>query len=95
MNRVITALIEQLPPILDQHTHPILGKPTFNIGFIEGGYRPNVVPDFCKIGIDRRLVPGESYNSAIAEIQEILDIERVLVIAADLRDPPAVDQRNC
>ena len=73
MNRVITALIEQLPPLLDQHTHPILGKPTFNIGFIEGGYRPNVVPDFCKIGIDRRLVPGESYNSAIAEIQKILE----------------------
>jgi acetylornithine deacetylase/succinyl-diaminopimelate desuccinylase len=73
MTRAISALTEQLPTVLDQRTHPILGKPTFNIGFIEGGYRPNVVPDFCKIGIDRRLVPGESYHSAIAEIQQILE----------------------
>jgi acetylornithine deacetylase/succinyl-diaminopimelate desuccinylase len=73
MNQAITAITERLPPIHDQRAHPILGKPTFNVGFIEGGYRPNVVPDFCKIGIDRRLVPGESYRSAMTEIQEILE----------------------
>ena len=76
MNRVITAITERLPPILDRRVHPLLGKPTFNIGVIEGGYRPNVVPDHCRLGIDRRLVPGESFHTVMADIQEILEVLR-------------------
>lgn len=38
-------------------SHPDLGKSTVTFGCIEGGYRPYVVPDRCKVWIDMRLVP--------------------------------------
>jgi acetylornithine deacetylase len=38
---------------------PLLGPPTLSIGRIEGGLSVNTVPDFCRIEVDRRLIPGE------------------------------------
>ena len=43
---------------------PILGPPTMSVGRIEGGQSVNVVPDWCEIEVDRRLIPGE--DAAIA-----------------------------
>lgn len=40
-----------------QPTHDELGPSTVTFGQIEGGYRPYVVPDSCKVWIDLRLVP--------------------------------------
>ena len=40
---------------------PLLGAPTLNIGLIEGGVRPNVVPDRCSTTLDMRTVPGMSH----------------------------------
>lgn len=38
---------------------------------IEGGVKANVVPDFARIYVDRRLVPGELPEDVRAEIGEI------------------------
>ncbi len=38
---------------------PLLGPPTLSVGRIEGGLSVNTVPDFCRVEVDRRLVPGE------------------------------------
>lgn len=38
-------------------SHPDLGSSTITFGQIQGGYRPYVVPDSCKVWIDMRLVP--------------------------------------
>lgn len=72
MNDVINILRNDYSRILNKKKHPVLGRPTFNIGYIEGGYRPNVVPDFCKISIDRRMIPGESYRSVMDEINQVI-----------------------
>lgn len=40
-----------------QPVHDELGRSTVTFGQIEGGYRPYVVPDSCKVWIDMRLVP--------------------------------------
>lgn len=40
-----------------QPTHDELGRSTVTFGQIEGGYRPYVVPDSCRVWIDMRLVP--------------------------------------
>ncbi|MGQ9544051.1 MAG: M20 family metallopeptidase [Candidatus Bathyarchaeia archaeon] len=72
MNRVINLLNTKYHARLSNRKHPILGTPTFNIGLIEGGYRPNVVPDSCKMLIDRRIVPGEDYRSVLNELNEVL-----------------------
>ena len=35
------------------------GPPSLSVGRIEGGQSVNVVPDWCEIEVDRRLIPGE------------------------------------
>ncbi|MEM3381247.1 MAG: ArgE/DapE family deacylase [Candidatus Bathyarchaeia archaeon] len=73
MNKIINILDTKYLERLNGRKHPVLGTPTFNIGLIEGGYRPNVVPDSCRMLVDRRIVPGEDYTSVLNELNEILD----------------------
>jgi acetylornithine deacetylase/succinyl-diaminopimelate desuccinylase len=44
-----------------------------SINTIQAGVAHNVVPGECTFAIDRRLVPGESRESVVAEIAETLD----------------------
>ena len=39
-------------------SHPVMGKPTLNIGTIRGGLNTNSVPDEARITVDTRTVPG-------------------------------------
>lgn len=57
---------------IDRH-HPAVGKPVISINTIHAGVAHNVVPGECTFSIDRRLVPGETRESAITEIVEALD----------------------
>ncbi|MFM7556365.1 MAG: M20 family metallopeptidase, partial [Verrucomicrobiota bacterium] len=52
--------------------HPLLGRPTINVGRIEGGRQPNIVPASCTIDIDRRTLPGESESGVRREIAAFL-----------------------
>ncbi len=53
--------------------HPFLGQATLAVTFIEntGGSR-NVIPDSCSFYVDRRLVLGETAESALAPIEELI-----------------------
>lgn len=51
---------------------PVLGPRTISVGRIGGGVSPNTVPDFCRIDIDRRLLPGESFETATADLEAFL-----------------------
>jgi acetylornithine deacetylase/succinyl-diaminopimelate desuccinylase family protein len=53
--------------------HPAVGKPVISVNTIEAGIAHNVVPGECRISIDRRLIPGETKESAVAEIRAALD----------------------
>jgi succinyl-diaminopimelate desuccinylase len=53
--------------------HPAVGKPVISINTIHAGVAHNVVPGECTFSIDRRLIPGETRESAIAEIVDSLD----------------------
>jgi succinyl-diaminopimelate desuccinylase len=48
--------------------HPLLGKPTANIGTISGGSTFNTVAESCAVGVDRRVLPGATAESTQAEI---------------------------
>jgi succinyl-diaminopimelate desuccinylase len=48
--------------------HPVLGRPTVNVGRIEGGLNLNSVPDSAVLGIDLRTVPGQSSEAILAEL---------------------------
>ena len=50
--------------------HPAIGKPVISINTIQAGVAHNVVPGEATFTIDRRLIPGETLESAVAEIEE-------------------------
>lgn len=53
--------------------HPAVGHPVLSVNMIEAGIAHNVVPGEAKISIDRRLIPGEDKESAVADIRAKLD----------------------
>ena len=67
--------------------HPLLGRPTANIGTIAGGTTFNTVAETCTIGIDRRLLPGATLASTEGGIRKLIDAAAV----ADLRYEFEVD----
>lgn len=74
----IRKLIEQLK----KRRNIVLGSGTINIGTISGGTKINVVPDFCDVEIDRRIIPGETPDYAIKQIKKIL---KKLKLKADIK----------
>jgi len=52
--------------------HPVMGKPTLNVGTIEGGNTVNAVPDAASIGVDIRTVPGMNHQELIDRLADLL-----------------------
>jgi acetylornithine deacetylase/succinyl-diaminopimelate desuccinylase family protein len=72
MAHVLQAL-ESFAGTLSRSTpHPILGPPSLSIGRIEGGQSVNIVPDWCEIEVDRRLLPGEEAAHCLEEVKVLL-----------------------
>ena len=55
-----------------QPVHDELGRSTVTFGQIEGGYRPYVVPDSCKVWIDMRLAPPCDTQAATKIVQDAI-----------------------
>lgn len=96
MRRVLEAL-EKDDARLSQRSHPLVGQPTCNVGVIRGGVQVNFVPDLCTIELDRRLLPGETAEAALAEYQALLDalpgvtarnVQPLLLVDEALDTPP-------
>jgi acetylornithine deacetylase/succinyl-diaminopimelate desuccinylase family protein len=66
---------------LKKEKHPLLGSGTINIGVIKGGSKVNIVPEFCDIEIDRRIIPRENTKLALNQIKKIL---KKLKLKADI-----------
>jgi acetylornithine deacetylase/succinyl-diaminopimelate desuccinylase-like protein len=69
MQRVLGILYHEYPRLLSRRMHPLLGQATLSVGAIHGGSQPNVVPDLCRVDLDRRTLPGESVNGIIQELE--------------------------
>ena len=54
-------------------SHEDLGISTVTFGQIEGGYRPYVVPDHCKMWIDMRLVPPADTRAAVGIVTQAIE----------------------
>ena len=72
--RLVCVLEEKLVPKLSQtpKSNRLVGSPTLNIGKIWGGVRNSVVPDLCKIQLDRRTLPGEKIEDVLSEIRSVI-----------------------
>jgi acetylornithine deacetylase len=61
---------------------PVLGKTTYNIGILQGGVAPNVIPDLARAEVMFRLVqPGDELLGAVTEaVGSLATVKRVLYI---------------
>jgi len=69
MRPVLDAL-ESMTPNLP--TDPVLGQGTQVVTMLETPHTPNSIPGWCQATIDRRLTPGETPESVVAEIESAL-----------------------
>ncbi len=64
--------LEQLDRSLAQRTHPLLGRASVHASLIEGGVELSSYPAHCKLGLERRTLPGETGLQIEAELESLL-----------------------
>ena len=52
--------------------HAVMGKPTLNVGIMEGGNTVNAVPDSASFGVDIRTVPGMDHEAVLSRLKSLL-----------------------
>lgn len=70
---LLNGLEEYAEQLRKQPPDPVLGPRTLSVGRVTGGVSPNTVPDFCRIDVDRRMVPGETAAAAAADLRAFLE----------------------
>lgn len=66
MMHVVEALEARFLPLACRE-FPLTGRAAASINVIRGGSAVNIIPDYCEIICDRRLVPGETAAQVLAE----------------------------
>jgi succinyl-diaminopimelate desuccinylase len=66
----IAALRKSCPSHL---SHKLLGSPTLSINRIDGGTKVNVIPNRCRIEIDRRMLPEEDASEVEGAMRSAID----------------------
>jgi acetylornithine deacetylase len=79
MGKLLVGIERFAAELRQSRTDPLLGPPTLSVGRIEGGVSVNVVPELCRIEIDRRVINGEDPARAPGDL------------AAFLRQQPSID----
>lgn len=50
---------------------PVMGRPTLNVGKIQGGRQPNIVPEACAAELDFRLISEEQKKEVISIMEDL------------------------
>jgi succinyl-diaminopimelate desuccinylase len=61
--------------------HPVMGKPTLNVGTMEGGSTVNAVPDSASFGVDIRTVPGMDHDKVLKKLGALMKADDVDVFS--------------
>ena len=72
MGRVLVALDELEARLASRAPHARLGNASLHASLIEGGQELSSYPAECRLQLERRMLPGESEQSAEAELREML-----------------------
>ena len=64
--------------------HPVMGKPTVNVGTFEGGQGVNMVPDVASIGVDIRTVAGMDHSLVLNNIKKLLGSDVEVDVFSDM-----------
>ena len=90
MARIVDLLETDYAAHLRRRKHPLLGAATVNVGTISGGAQPNIVPDRCKITVDRRTLPGETDAGVQREIAAFLRARKLSAKISSAKLAPAL-----
>lgn len=88
MARVVQALETDYAAQLKKRKHPLLGFGTVSVGTIHGGTQPNIVPDHCRIGVDRRTLPGESERATRLAMAAFLKANKLKAKVSNVKLKP-------
>ena len=72
MARLLTVLEPYAERLARGPSDPVLGPPSLSVGRIEGGQSVNIVPDACRIELDRRVIPGETVDGVREDLHRAL-----------------------
>jgi acetylornithine deacetylase/succinyl-diaminopimelate desuccinylase-like protein len=72
-------ILRDLPDSLPDVSHRVLGGPSINVGIIAGGSKVNMVADHCVVEIDRRTVPGETDETVLRGVLQVVERTRARV----------------
>lgn len=72
LNALMSLINGKLEPELKKRTHRLLGSSLVNLGKAWGGEQPNVVPGEAHLQIERRYIPGETLESVMKELDDIV-----------------------
>ncbi|NOS69166.1 MAG: M20 family metallopeptidase [Verrucomicrobia bacterium] len=72
MASVVDAIETEYAKQLRKIKHPVLGQGSVSVGTIRGGTQTNIVPDQCDIGVDRRILPGETESGTRRSLESFL-----------------------
>jgi acetylornithine deacetylase/succinyl-diaminopimelate desuccinylase-like protein len=90
MARIVDLLETDYAERLRKRKHPLLGTATVNVGTISGGTQPNIVPDRCKITVDRRTLPGETDAGVQCELAAFLRAKKLSAKISSAKLAPAL-----
>jgi acetylornithine deacetylase/succinyl-diaminopimelate desuccinylase family protein len=92
-------MIAGLEKIEFRARHPLfeIPSPSLSVTMIQGGTKVNIIPERCSFSIDRRMVPGETPETVLGEIEEVIRANLSAGISTETRithegwDPYALD----
>ncbi len=73
MGRFLVELEKLEQELLRREPHELAGPPSLHAAMIQGGTEISKYAARCKLTIERRTVPGETVEGAMAELQEIIE----------------------
>ena len=82
-------LVERDAARLADDLHPLTGPASYNVGVISGGVRTSIIPSECTVGVDRRIIPGQTVAEAVADLKDLLGL--VLGVRTGARARSSVD----
>lgn len=72
MGRVLVELERLGQDLARRSPHDYVGAPSVHASLIEGGRELSTYPDFCRLQIERRTIPGETEDQVRAEFEALL-----------------------
>ena len=69
----VLGVLQELDRSLAERMHPLLGRASLHASRIAGGVELSSYPAQCKLGLERRTVPGETGEQIEAELARVLE----------------------